>query len=44
MEKPLTMSDVVNKFRLVCGLDDPDRIVDAVMEGTGDLGTLLHLK
>ena len=33
-----------DKFRLICGLANPDRIVDAVMMGDCDLGTLLHVR
>ena len=39
--KPLAVSEVVDKFRLICGLSDPGRIVDAVMRGDCDLGALL---
>lgn len=42
--KPLAVSEVVDKFRLICGLSDPGRIVDAVMMGDCDLGTLLHVR
>ena len=42
--KPLAVSEVIDKFRLICGLADPDRIVDAVMMGDCDLGTLLHVR
>ena len=41
---PLAVSEVIDKFRLICGLADPDRIVDAVMMGDCDLGTLLHVR
>ena len=43
-DKPLAISEVIDKFRLICGLADPDRIVDAVMSGDYDLGTLLHVR
>lgn len=43
-DKPLAASEVIDKFRLICGLANPDRIVDAVMMGDCDLGTLLHVR
>jgi 2-methylcitrate dehydratase PrpD len=41
--KPLGVAEVIDKFRLVSGVSDPDGVVNAVMKGDGDLGALLHL-
>lgn len=34
---PLTASEVMDKFRRVCGLRDPNRMVDAIAKGDHDL-------
>ena len=39
--RPLATSAVIGKFWLVSGLGDPGRIVDAIMKGDRNLGTLL---
>ena len=41
--RPLGVAEVIDKFRLVSGVSDPDDIVDYVMATDGDLGALLHL-
>ena len=43
-DKLLAVSEVIDKFRLICGLADPGRIVNTVMKGDCDLGALLHVR
>ena len=40
-KNPLAVSEVIDKFQLICGLVDPCRMVDAVMRDDCDLGALL---
>lgn len=44
VSRPLTVPEVIDKFRLVAGLDDPEAIARPVMIGDGDLGELLHVR
>ena len=43
-DNPLAVSEIIGKFRLICGFADPGRIVDTVMRGDYDLGALLHVR
>jgi hypothetical protein len=44
VSRPLTVPEVIDKFRLVAGLDDPEAIARPIMIGDGDIGELLHVR
>lgn len=39
----LTVSETIDKFRAICGLEDPGPVIDAVMGGAASLGHVIAL-